>query len=498
MLSLVRMVAFAATLTFLAGATPPYVTVHHPVSTQNELAQRYFDEALTLCYAYNGSEALPLFERAISLDPHLAIAYYGIALAAGPDLNSPLTPEGFKRAAAALAQARSFKSYANPSEREYIGVLSQRYAHQFKDREADDARYRSSMADLVAHYPNDDDALTLYTEAMLERSGRGDLWKSDGAPRSADVTTMLGNLSTVLQRTPAHIGANHLFIHLFDSAPSADPALPSAHRLTQMNFAPAAEHLAHMPAHTFIETGNYAAAASASRETLQLFDAYLASDHNPAHDNYWSHDAGVGVTALRMLGNYGNALQLSRRLDEHFHSSDSSALTMLRFYRWNEVLQLHPTEVSDVVRFARGISFAATGNVGEAEKALEALIKAQSDPLSRDLLGAKIALARQDVPRAETLLLRGQAGDQPMNSGEDPYFYPSDEALGALYFRIHQLPKAEAAFRRALRTHPHGGRALFGLWKTLDAENKGKADTVKRQFEDAWQSSDTTLDMGRL
>ncbi len=492
------MVAFLATLPLLAGAAPPYAMVHHPLSTENELAQRYFDEALTLYYAYNGAEATSMFERAATLDPHLAIAYYGIALAAGPDLNSPLTQDGFKTAAGALKTARSLEGYANQSERAYIDALSQRYAHEFKNREADDARYRTSMAELAAHYPSDDDALTLYTEAMMEQSGRADLWKGDGEPRTADVATMRGNLSRVLQRNPAHIGANHLFIHLFDSAPSADPALPSARRLAQMNFVPAAEHLAHMPAHAFIETGDYAAGAAASREALRLFDAYLASDHNTAHDNYWSHDAGVGVTALRMLGNFGDALLLSRRLDEHFHYSDASALTMVRFYRWNEVLRLHPKEVSDVIRFARGMSLAATGHVGEAEKELEELNKVKSDALSRDLLGAKIAIARKDVPRAETLLLRAQREDEPVNTGEDPYFYPPDEALGALYLRTNRLDQAEAAFRRGLHAHPYGGRALFGLWKTLAAENKPEALAVERQFEEAWKNNDTSLDIDVL
>ncbi len=494
-----RTITFLVSLPVLAGGLKPYATAHHAVSTQNELAQQYFDQALTLYYSYNGAEAIPLFDRAIALDSHLAMAYYGIALAAGADLNTPLTEDGFKRAADALRTARSLENSANPSERAYIQALSLRYAHQFKDREADEARYRSAMAELASRYPSDDDALTLNAEALLEQSGRADLWNTDGSPRTAEVATMWTTLRTVLLRTPMHIGANHLFIHLFDSAANPEAALPSARRLSQMNFAPAAEHLAHMPAHTFNETGNYAVAAVASREAIRLFDAYLASDHNATHDNYWSHDVSVGLTALRMLGNYGDALQLSRRLDEHFHYSDASVLTMVRFYRWDDVLRLHPAQASDVLRFARGIGLAATGNLGEAQKQLEALKKANGgDALSRDLLAAKIAIARSDLPSAETLLLRAQALDQRVDTGEYPYFYPPDEALGALYFRMNQFGKSETAFRKALRAHPHGGRALFGLWKTLAAENKLEARSVQRQFEAAWEHNDTSLDITQL
>ncbi|MBC5829961.1 MAG: hypothetical protein GIW98_07200 [Candidatus Eremiobacteraeota bacterium] len=494
-----RTLAFLLILPLLAGGGQPYAMAHHPVSTNNELAQQYFDQALTLYYAYNGAEAIPLFERAVAMDPHLAMAYYGIALASGPDLNSPLTQDGFKRAADALRKARSLENYANSPERAYIAALSTRYALEFKNREVDEARYRGAMAELASRYPGDDDALTLYIEAMLEQSGRGDLWNSDGSPRTAEVATMWTTLRTVLQRTPMHIGANHLFIHLFDSAQNPQAALPSARRLSEMNFAPAEEHLAHMPAHTFNETGNYAAAASASRQAIGLFDAYLASDHNATHDNYWSHDVGVGVTALRMLGNYRDAMHLSRRLDEHFHNEDASNLTMVRFYHWDEVLRLHPTQTSDVLRFARGMSLAATGNLGQAEKDFQALKKAKSgDAVSRDLLEAKIAIARGDFPSAEALLLRTEALDDQATTGEYPYFYPPGEALGALYFRMNQFSKAEIAFRKVLRVHPNGGRALFGLWKTLAAENKPEAPSIERQFQAAWKHNDTALDITQL
>jgi len=497
-LKLLRGFAFLAALFLLAGNGSPYAMAHHPVSTQNELAQQSFDQGLTLYYAYNGAEAAALFERAAQLDQHLAIAYYGIALAVGPDLNSPLTQDGFKRASSALKKAQSLEGYANESERAYVDALSQRYAHEFNKQAADENRYRSRMAELAARYPTDDDALILYTEALLEKNGRGDLWNSDGSPRNRDVTAMQQNLQIVLLRNPAHIGANHLMIHLLDSAPNAEAALASARRLTQSNFPPAAEHLAHMAAHTFIETGNYTAAATASREAIRLFDAYLASQHDSTHDNYWSHDVNIGVAALRMLGKYDEALEMSRRLDEHFGYYDASALTMVRFYRWKEALALHPSATSDVLRFARGMSYAATGHIGEAEQELQALKKAKSDTLSQDMLAAKIAIVRDEPSRAETLLLAAREQDAPLNAGEDPYFYPPEEALGALYFRLNQFDKAELAFRNDLRAHPHGGRALFGLWKTLAAQNKPQAGAVAREFESAWSQSDTNLDMSQL
>lgn len=61
--------------------------LHHPITTSNPLAQRYFDQGLTLVYAFNHEEAARSFGYAAKLDPKCAMAYWGIALARGPNYN---------------------------------------------------------------------------------------------------------------------------------------------------------------------------------------------------------------------------------------------------------------------------------------------------------------------------------------------------------------------------------------------------------------------------
>src|SRR5260370_36218447 len=60
---------------------------HHPIATRNAEAQKFFDEGLTLVYAFNHEEAIRSFERAAALDPQAAMPYWGIALALGPNIN---------------------------------------------------------------------------------------------------------------------------------------------------------------------------------------------------------------------------------------------------------------------------------------------------------------------------------------------------------------------------------------------------------------------------
>ena len=61
--------------------------LHHPIATSSPDAQRFFDQGLTLVYAFNHDEAVRSFRRAAELDPAAAMPHWGIALALGPNIN---------------------------------------------------------------------------------------------------------------------------------------------------------------------------------------------------------------------------------------------------------------------------------------------------------------------------------------------------------------------------------------------------------------------------
>src|SRR5277367_544521 len=64
----------------------------HPISTRNAEAQKFFDQGLVLLYGFNRYEALRSFRKALELDPHAAMAQWGIAMATGPYLNMDMDP----------------------------------------------------------------------------------------------------------------------------------------------------------------------------------------------------------------------------------------------------------------------------------------------------------------------------------------------------------------------------------------------------------------------
>ncbi len=61
--------------------------VNHPVSTANAEAQTFFNQGLAYLYAFNHEEAVKSFQQAGQLDPQLAMAYWGAALALGSNYN---------------------------------------------------------------------------------------------------------------------------------------------------------------------------------------------------------------------------------------------------------------------------------------------------------------------------------------------------------------------------------------------------------------------------
>jgi Flp pilus assembly protein TadD len=86
-------------------------SLHHPIATTSDEAQRFFDQGLTFVYAFNHSEAVRSFERAAELDPNSPMPYWGKALALGPNYNE-VEPDREKAAYDAIEKAQSLERTA--------------------------------------------------------------------------------------------------------------------------------------------------------------------------------------------------------------------------------------------------------------------------------------------------------------------------------------------------------------------------------------------------
>src|SRR4030081_2288266 len=180
--------------------------LRHPVSTSNAQAQQFFDQGLRFIYAFNHDEAARSFQHAAELDPKLAIAYWGVAEAVGPNYNDPADPERYKQAHDAVQKAMDLSANASPSEQAYIKALSKRFpTDPNSDLKKAAEEYHDAMHGEVKEFPDDLDAATLFAESGMNLHPWG-LWPPQGTPE-AGTDENVATLESVLKSDPNPLGA---------------------------------------------------------------------------------------------------------------------------------------------------------------------------------------------------------------------------------------------------------------------------------------------------
>jgi tetratricopeptide (TPR) repeat protein len=503
--------------------------IHHPVSTTNAEAQKFFDQGLALIYAFNHDEAERSFQRAADLDPKLGMAYWGMALAVGPNYNLPVDATREKQAYDAIQKAIKLGTSAPPNERDYIAALARRYTNQPKPNYQQLAvDYRVAMRELAKKYPDDLDAQTLYAESAMNLNP-WNLWKPDGTP-GEDTQEITAVLESVIRRNPQHTGAVHYYIHTVEASPTPERALAGASRLAEL--APAAGHLVHMPAHIYIRTGYYEAAAKSNVDAAAADQNYLkASGAQGVYPMmYYSHNLHFLAYARGMEGRYQDAQRAAGQLKAHV-GPHIKAVPMLepflnaplfidvQFHRWDDILKLPKPDESMKVHsalwhYARGMALASTGKTQQAEAERKALndikvtVPAEAvyfGPVINKAvsilevadkeLGSKIAWAENDHKAAIQLLQQAVDVQDTLAYGEPPdWFFPVREFLGAALLMDGDYKQAEQVFRADLQRNPRNGRSLFGLSQALKGQgNTYAAQMVEREYQAAWKTADVPL-----
>jgi tetratricopeptide (TPR) repeat protein len=503
---------------------------HHRVSTTNKEAQAFFDQGLTLIYAFNHEEAVRSFKRAVQLDPQLAMAYWGMALALGPNINLDVDPEREKAAFEAVQKALALSASATAQERAYIAALAGRYSIA---PDADLKRlavdYKNAMGELTKQYPDDLDAATLYAESGMDLRP-WQLWTKDGKPAEG-TEEIVAVLESVLRRNPSHIGAIHYYIHAVEASPNPGRALAYLEKLPSQ--VPAAGHLVHMPAHIYMRTGDYERAARSNKDAAAADEAFfqLTGTAGMYPVMYYNHNLHFLAIAYSMKGRYHEAMRSAQLLEANVrpHVKEmpmlegfmtTSDLMLVRFRRWDEILKLPETDAAGpstntVRRFARGMAYAAMGKIKQAENELKdfnqagKMVPAEASfglnsaaqilQIAENVLSAKIAIAKRDNGAAIELLKKAVEIEDALAYDEPPaWFLPVRESLGGALLLNKNYVEAEAVFRADLERNPRSGRSLFGLMESLKAQKKKEAGSIRKDFETAWKGAEIKLKAGEL
>ena len=497
---------------------PGLSDLHVPVSTKNADAQRFFDQGMRYMYAFNHESAVASFKRAAELDPDLAIAYWGQALALGPNINMDVDPDREKQAYDLAQQAVAHIATASAKERDLINVLTKRYSNDpAADLKKLAADYAAGMRGVHAKYPDDPDIGALFAESLMDLHPWR-LWTHDGKPSTPETTEIVSVLEGVLKTHPSHLGANHYYIHAVEASPDPARALASAQRLTTA--APAAGHLVHMPAHIYQRTGRYVDAAKANAAGAEA-DRTFAKKYgteNVYTMMYYNHNLDFGSASYAMAGRFeearkfadeitANAAMIAQQMPPIEPYATASMKVLLRFGRWNDILAVPaetPGPYSAAFRhFARGTAYARLGKLDEAraeQKELEAARPSLSDDngflqnsvkslatVASSLLEGRIAEAAGDGDAAITAYRRAVEAEDALNYNEPAdWFYPTRETLGGALLRHDKFAEAEKVFRDDLARNPDNPRSLFGLARALAGQKK-KTASADAAFGKAWK-----------
>ncbi len=503
-------------------------SLHHPVTTKTNstLAQHFFDQGLTFVYAFNHDEAADSFRQAAQLDPNLAMAYWGIALSLGPNINQPEDIDRGKAAYAAITRAKSLEANASAPERQYIDALAQRYAPDGKMNDDLQLAYANAMRKVAHDNPDDPDAGALFAESMMDLHP-WELWTLDGKP--ADGTPeIVATLEGVIAKYPDHLGANHYYIHAVEASSDPGRALESAHRLPKL--APAAGHIVHMPAHIYFRTGDYDASATANEAAIKADKIYLR-ERNPKGiypTMYVSHNIQFLWASYMMEGNSRGAFKAARELDDAVSldavrqmppmeaMSPTRYFTEARFGKWEAILKekAPPADLkytTAIWHYARGLAFAAKNRPDDAlaeKKKLDAIVAATPVDqvvgfnsanrllaMASATLAGEIDSAQGHHEDAVKTLKDAVAIQDALNYEEPPaWYFPVRETLGMELLAAGKTTDAEQVFRDDLKQYPENGWSLNGLAICLRARNAAdEAASVDARFKKAWAHADVTL-----
>jgi tetratricopeptide (TPR) repeat protein len=515
-----------------AAAAPPAALMaglghlHHPISTRSADAQQFFDQGLTLVYAFNHDEAIRSFKRAAELDPASPMPHWGIALALGPNINLDVDAERERAAFDAAQRAARLALHASSRERAYVDAIVKRYSSDPKaDLKALAVDYKNAMRALAQKYPKDLDAQALYAESLMDLHP-WQLWSNDGKPTEG-TEEIVAVLEGALKQDPTHVGANHYYIHAVEASPAPGRALASARRLETL--VPAAGHLVHMPSHIYMRTGEYRAAVTSNERAAEVDRAYI---ERTGVDGvypvmYYAHNLDFLASAAMMSGQAADAIRSADALVAHTAPAlahmpmlepfaAKKLFVLLRFARWSDVLALPAPEakypiLTSLYHFGRGVARSATGEAAgaEAERASYTSAK-QAVPADADwgynkaavvfrlidaVLDARVAHARHDQAASIAAWRRAVAAQDGLNYDEPPdWFYPVRESLGAELIRAGQAEEAVRVFDEDLARNPRNPRSLFGRWQALLIAGRAEqAFAAEKDYKTAWAAADVPL-----
>ncbi|MCW8278849.1 hypothetical protein IMF27_27800 [Pseudomonas sp. PCH199] len=515
-------------------------TYSRPVTTRSPQAQLWFDRGLVWCYGFNHDESIRCFHKALEHDPDCAMAHWGIAYASGPNYNKRWDAFIEQELKEAVAQARratqtalAHLDDASPVEKALIRALEQRYqaeeAASIEQLFSWNDAFAASMRDVYQTFADDPDVVALFAEALIDRTP-WQLWdlKTAQPAAGADTLEAVAVLEKALQRMEQHgdaphPGVLHMYVHTMEMSPYPERALRAGDVLRDL--VPDAGHLRHMPSHIDVLCGDYRGAMITNHRAIQADRKYL-EQAGPInfYTLYRSHNYHFKLYSAMFLGQYQPALEAANQLIETIKQEllrveqppmadwlesfvSMKVHVQIRFGKWQDILA---TQLPDdqtlycvttaMLHYAKGVAFAATGQVAAAETEQHLFLEAWARvPETRylfnnqciDILAVAGAMLNGEIEYrkgnhdcAFEHLRQAQSLDDNLPYDEPwGWMQPVRHALGALLLEQGRVEEALQAYRADLGLDNTLSRASWHLDNVWSLH--GYVECLKRLGRDA-------------
>jgi tetratricopeptide (TPR) repeat protein len=540
------------------GDTEPYYDLgayHRTVDTASAQAQLWFDRGMVWAYAFNHEEAVRCFEKALGLDPDLAIARWGIAYSVGPNYNKAWDAFDPVDLAASLARARmelelAANGRATATERGLIAALAARFptldGEHADALAAGNAAYADAMVALAPACPDDIDVQALTADALVNVTAWA-LWDTrTGEPAPGSRVIEAKRILDDALNTPAgrgHPGILHIYLHAMELSAHPEDALPAADLLRGL--VPDAGHLEHMPTHIDVLCGDYRAAVASNRSAVDADRRFLKRE-GPLnfYSAYRAHDLHFVVYAAMFSGQSQIALQaadeLAEQLTTELLSIESPPMAdwleafvplrvhvLVRFGRWDHLItERLPSDpglyctTTATIHYGRGVAHAAKGQLAQARAERESFTEAYAripesrylfNNTSRDILAVAGAMLDGEIAYREgqfdlafNHLRRAVELDDALPYDEPwGWMQPTRHAYGALLLERGHVEEAadvyaadlglDPTLRRCCR-HPGNMWSLHGYHECLQELGRtAEATVIEQQLTLARARADVPL-----
>jgi tetratricopeptide (TPR) repeat protein len=511
-----------------------------PVTTTSAEARRFFNQGISQLHSFWVVEAERSFLQAATLDPDMAMAWWGIAISAAGDhrpafqlvrdpsdggRGKPPNPSSIARtvtgaaldpsirAREAIEKARTLREKVTPRERLYIDA---QWARRNLESKTPDADYIAGMRALAAAFPEDLEAQSILGLALLDG-----FEPKTKAPRGHTVEG-IAMLEAIVAKDDDHFGAHHYLIHAYEGGPTPEKAWRACERYpTLVTNIP---HALHMPGHIYAQSDRTADAVAAFTSAAANELGYMNADVLYSNGHH-GHNVHYLVHALNVDGRYRESMLQARHLLSFRETPRERqganqrvtwrqgyyALikTLVRFERWDDVLDGRTIPSYDRAEqrawraWAEGLAHSAKGHAAEAQTSLDALTRAVSEstatkpPLDVAVLELRATIAARAGDASQAAKLFREAADREVTlQYTEPPSYPRPVAEGWALVAAERgdFATAEQAWREALMREPGSGRAFFGLAAALQSLGRTtESQTTQERAVKAWLRADTDL-----